>query len=467
MATNFTNIDSKTMGLLLDIMFTKGARDQLPQTYREFELIKPIRVERTERESRSRIQTSRGPARVQAASPGSSTTFPAKQQAVIKELVVKLKEYDAITSIDIELFERLRNASGKAADELAIEMEATMMNLKRRSCIDLFGDGSGIMVRNSGSVTETKGDSTNIDYVDCTAALIGATISSVASPGSVTFLELDDILTCSDGKNSAVPPTESSGSAFYGWQVLAIDVDAGTFRVQPVDSSGVLVEDITASNIVDGTCFHRIGDKGSVARVDSVSDWGIASNYMVGLESLTATDGRTVHGVAMTGPFKGTRHDGAAALIDLNMIQKAISKAKRAVGEGAFKWDNLVMSYQSFDAFVDSKESDRRFISVDDNTRGSKKFAYQHGNDTLNFLVSEFSPLNRCYAIPTGGKSGKVLEMHAKDAQHLKTPDGSSWHLNVSGGAFEKSYVAFHMMFQQLVCNHPAAIAVLTNFVNS
>jgi hypothetical protein len=469
MSSNYANIDNIAMGKLLDIVFSRGVRDQLPANFAEFDLVKMLRVAgATEREIRHKIQTGRGPARVQAASPGvANANFPAAQAATILEVTAKLKQYEATTTIAAELFERLRGTSAKAADELAIEMEATMMDIKRRICADFYNDGSGIVVRLAAAGVETKSGA-NVQYVTCTAQLMGV-VDTIAAPGSVTFLEPGDILYASaaNGAGTAVAPTETSGSSFYGWEVVSVDVDAGTFVVKPVDSSGTLVADITDSALADNVMLHRIGDKAALAATDSVADWAVASNYITGLESLTAIDGRTVMGVPMTGVVAGSRHDLSSGLIDVSAFQKAISKAKRRVGSAGYKWDSALMSYASFDALVDSREADRRFVSLDDTVRGGKKFAYQHGNDSIEFVVSEFCPVNRIHIIPKGGKQGKVLGLHMRDAEHVKGPNGEPWHLNVNSSGFIKQFIAFHMLFAQLVCYQPAAIATITGFVNA
>lgn len=469
MATNFANVDSLAMGKLLDILFTKGVRDQLPQNYAEFDLVKTLRVPgNVEREIRYQIQTGRGPARVQAASPGvANANFPAAQAASISEIITKMKQYEATTAVSAELFERLRATSAKAAEELALEIEATTMDIQRRIAIDFYGDGSGVVVRNSGSETETKGDSTNIDYITCTAAACGAVISGLSCSGNICNLEPDDLLTCSNGAGEAVAPTEAATPTFYAWKVVSVDVDAGTFVIKPVDSSGTLVDDITAGNIADGTCFHRIADAGKLASITSVSDWAVVSNSMLGLESLSASDGRVVAGMTMSGILAGSRHDASSGLIDVSLFQKAVSKAKRRVGEGGYKWNNALMSYASLDALVESREADRRFTSIEDTNRGGKSFGYMHGNDLIKFVVSEFCPQNRVFILPTGGKQGKAVGLHMRDAEHLKGPGGSPWHLNVSSTGFIKQFVAFHMLFAQMSAFHPAAIAVLTGFVNS
>jgi hypothetical protein len=470
MATSYANIDSLGMGKLLDIIFTKGVRDQLPQNFAEFDLIKALRVPgNVEREIRYQIQTGRGPARVQAASPGvAASVLPASQPATIAEIAVKMKKYEANTTISADLFSRLKGTSNKAAEELAIEMEATTVDLQRRLCADLYNDGSGVVVRINGSVTEVKGDSTNVDTVTCTAHSIG-TVDTFAASGSITFLEPGDILVAgaANGAGTAVGPT-GTATDFYGWQIDSVDVDAGTFVVKPINSSLTKCADVTASNLADNVSLYRVGDAGNLMVLSSVSDWAVASNYMLGLESMTAIDGRTVAGMTMSGLLAGSRYDCGGDLIDTSDFQKVISLAKRRVGAGGFKWDSGLMSFATLDALIESREADRRFVSLEDTVRGGKKFGYQHGNDFIEFVVSEFCPRNRVYILPKGGKQGKAIGMHFRDAEHLKGPDGGAWHLNVNGnGRHINSFSAYHNMLVQMSIYQPASVAVLTNFLNA
>ena len=459
MASNFANIDSVSMGVLLDILMTKGVRDQLPKNYEEFNLIKTLRVPgNVEREIRHKIQTGRGPARVQAASPGvANANFPKSQAAVIQEVVTKMKQYEATTAISAELFERLRGTSDKAADELSLEMDATIIDIQRRLAIDFYGDGSGCIVRVS-SIAETKSGA-NIQYVTVTA--------KTAAPGSITFVEPDDLLLAGDASGAAVAPTETASPTFYAWKVVSVDIDAGTFVIKPVDSDGTLVADITASNLVDTNCLYRVGVGASIPVTSSPADWAVTSNSMLGLESLTADDGRTVAGIAMSGVYAGSRLACAGGLIDVGMFQQVVSKAKRRVGAGGFKWDSALMAYATYDALVASREASRSFVSMDDTIRGGKKFGYQHGNDLIEFVVSEFCPLNRSFILPKGGKQGKAIGLHLRDAEHLKGPNGEPWHLNMNSSGFIKQFVAFHMLFAQMAVYQPASIGVLADFVNT
>ncbi len=124
------------------------------------------------------------------------------------------------------------------------------------------------------------------------------------------------------------------------------------------------------------------------------------------------------------------------------------------------------MADQVWDVFVLSTEDDRRFYAKEDSARGSRSFVFQHGKDALEFVVSEFCPINRAYALPSSLKGGAAVQMHMTDLVSQKSPDGGSpWHrVPTSNGSYTKQFVAYESGFLQMVATQPAAIVSLHNF---
>jgi hypothetical protein len=140
------NVDSLLLGKLLQITFSKGFRRQLVRDHRDWESVKQMTVGMPGgREHRFMFQVGGGPAAIQYAAIGSSGAFPAAQRSAVEEKIAIFKELNATIEIDYMLFERLKMAPAKYADNLAMELEDKLVYLKRRVAADLYNDGLGVL----------------------------------------------------------------------------------------------------------------------------------------------------------------------------------------------------------------------------------------------------------------------------------------------------------------------------------
>jgi hypothetical protein len=327
------------------------------------------------------------------------------------------------------------------------------------------------------SVAVTAGDA-GVAKVTVTAAAPDETVDSLAVYGSITFIEEGQLLLAATKAGAAINISgdTSLAAAIHSWRASNIDVDAGTFVLKPVNSAGaelaILVDnnDVTnsvADGFIAGTCLYNLSQAGVFPNLTaSIADYGTASKAIVGIESLSAHDGRVVNGLTMSGIFAGSRKDCGGDLITIDDIQAAISIAKRRVGQSAASWNNILMHDKTWDVFVMSIEDDRRFYADDSASRGSRSFKFIHGKDNLEMVVSEFCPLNRAFALPSSLKGGPAVQMHMTDMVSQKSPDGGSpWHrIPTSSGGYTKQFVAYESGFMQLVAAQPAAIIALENF---
>jgi hypothetical protein len=137
---------------------------------------------------------------------------------------------------------------------------------------------------------------------------------------------------------------------------------------------------------------------------------------------------------------------------------------KIRVGESAYSWKMMATSPEGHSKFILDREANRRFMTQD-TTEGGKKFTYQHRNDMLEIYATEYCPQNRLYVLPEAKNGNKVLELHASDYETVKVNDTSAFHLNVVDGAYSKKVVTYMTGKGTLICKHPAAVGVLSNFV--
>jgi hypothetical protein len=113
---------------------------------------------------------------------------------------------------------------------------------------------------------------------------------------------------------------------------------------------------------------------------------------------------------------------------------------------------------------IDEREGDRRFQTVQDNTRGTAELKYQHKQDSVAFETDEFVKKSRVHILP----DGDVLCFHGSDFDYVRPEGGSNWHLKPnSSGQYTREMVAFMEGAGLFYSQHSAAILTLENFTIS
>jgi len=153
-------------------------------------------------------------------------------------------------------------------------------------------------------------------------------------------------------------------------------------------------------------------------------------------------------------------------LIALKYVQEALSEAKVAVGQGLYKWDMLAMSPEARDSLVEADE-DKRRLTVTDSQRvqGAKAFVFQHENDTLEVISSEYIKQKRAYALPkqSAGQSA-MMQLYFTEMTPVDIGSGKLHLKPASGGGHERRIASYMEGQIALLCTHPAAGVVLENF---
>ena len=449
------NIDTLNLGKILQIAFSDGVRNQISTDFRDFEYIKRAKVSGSlPRELRFMFQTSLGAAAIQYANAGAGAgrLFPNSQQVKIQENTAIMKELQATIELEYNLFDRARKSPEKYAEPLAIEIDSKMSAAKRRLAADLYGDGTGV-VGTIASVAISSGK-----------AVVTLSSSNTAK-GHVGFFEYYDLLVHKVAAGTAgTAPTVASGT-FAQWSVLDKDRTANTVTLEAQDSSGNALT-VNSWAPAAGEVFYRYGQP-SFPNLSTITDYSTGTDIIAGLESLTANDGRIVHNITMSGPTGGSRYDAGGNPLDVKHIQKLLDQVKLAVGQDRYRWKALTMAPESHASLIESRETDRRFQTVEDNKRGVKFFAYVHGNDVLECVTSEYVPQNRIYCMPETKAGEKVLEFHGSDFETVKGQDMSDFHLKVGGSGYTNAMVSYLLSTGVFICRHPKAIGVINNFVNT
>ena len=121
-------------------------------------------------------------------------------------------------------------------------------------------------------------------------------------------------------------------------------------------------------------------------------------------------------------------------------------------------------SPETITALIDAQETDRRLINISDDKRGFKGFGYQHGNDQLAFMETEFTNGKRVWILPEGGKEKGVCELHGKDFKDVKVGNQDMFLKTGAAGSYSPNVQKFMFGYMTLLTRHPAAALQLNNF---
>ena len=455
----FNNIDVLKLGKLTQILFSKGVLYQGSEDTREWEQIQSLKVtDQAARELRFMLQKSLGPAASQYRNPGQSNReFPRAQQATVEEFIAKFKEMNTTLKLEYQLWERaLMAKNAKYMEPLALEVQSKAIAQKRVMCFDFYADGTGV-----------RGQAASVDTTALAASgrIVVTLLDTDAARGHVGAFEQDDHLLAYSA--TAVAQNPSGGAptgTFYALRVADKSFEDATVSFDVIDENGTVITGFTSSGIVANSNFYRVGQP-TIPNLTTITDYGTASEVLVGLESLAAADGRNVWGITMSGAYKGSVLDAGGDPMDAILFDKALSSGKRRVGQGRYKYKKACMADEVHTQLIDSRETDRRFNQVTDNKRGTTYFAYQHRNDSVECYTSEFVSKHRTWMLPERASGEKVLEYHGSDWKAVKVPGGSEFHLNASAnGGYTNDIVSYMRGIGVIIARHPAAIIGIRNY---
>ncbi len=451
---SFQNIDTLNHGDILQIVFNDGIRNQISEDFRDWENVKRKRVGANDaREIRFLFQDSYGLPAIQFQNPGQTNRpFPKAQQATSREFTAVLKEIDATIELEYNLWQRaMRNPTARYLEPLKLEIDSKRLGTERVLSRALYGSGTGII-----------GTILSIDEANIATGEVELTFDTTAE-GFVGWVGANEHLFAFS------PDATSDRGAAAGYYTLVMterDRETNKVKAQIVDINGAALTTVASTGIAAGDVLYR-NNTSAIDTTSPIGDYNTVSSTMAGLESLTANDGRTVHGITMSGVTAGSRQSAAGNALDVIYIERALNKAKLAAGEGVYRYNQMLMSPEAHAKLVNDRESDRRFVTVKDTARGGECFAYMHRNDTLKTEVSEFIPTNKIYMIPEDKASKeKVCELHGSDFQTVKAGSGNSDFLLKphANGSYSNVVTSFMQSTVVLIAKQPNAIAVVENF---
>jgi hypothetical protein len=450
-----SDISAAPLAKVLKDSYNQSVVFQGSNDTRDFDVLLQRKVGNIEGQAQQfEIQGSLGSAAVQWSAIGTGGNYPEGQVAGLSVKRATFKEINATITIHKAVWDAaVRSPSDTFINPVKLEAESKAIAHKRRMSVALHGDGTGVL----GEVVS--------------AAVVGGNLEVQLSTldsarGFVGFFEFDDILVLksASGLVSAIDTNLAVEPAY--WSVVDKIRSQDKVILRPMSSPTqpiVGLVSLSTSPAV-GEVFYPYAQPTFPDLTTAIIDYGSASEVMAGLESLCAFDGRSVHGVQMSGATGATHLNAQAAPIDSTFIQAIMSQIKTRVGFGRYRYDTLMTAPEVYDTIINAGEVDRRFMVVDDIKRGSRKFVYQHQSDSLELVTSEFCPKKRIRLLPSVVNKKGVLELRMTNFDMVEV-DGISSHLGVNAAGHTKVVKQYMTGYGTMINLHPAACGTIHNFV--
>jgi len=461
MATTQLGVDSSVaLGKFLQKVYSDGITNQISEDFRDWEMVNKLKVsDQAARSVDFLINKTYGAPAVQWKDSG-SVVLPSGSQSSTEEGSAGFNQLYSTVELEYDLWERAKSGAKKYLEPLAHEIQNKGIVQKRILSANFHLDGTGIMGEVGSTTAVASGAS------GAGSAVVISLASLDASRGGERYIEFGDELIMRKS-TGAVSDVDTSFYAAITLSVSDKDRDANTITV--VDAAGV-ADLQTSLTLETGGLFFRVGSTYTnpsaivtTGAAASRTEYNSISEAMPGLETLTATDGRKIHGLTLDGVYKGQHYDASAAPVDISHIQKSMDGIKSRNGS-SFKYQQVLCAPETLSAFIESNEADRRLVANTDKERGFKGFCFVHGNDQLELATSEFAGDKRMWVIPNGAAGNDCLELHGKDFKEINV--GGSEYLKNTTSGYETTVQKFMMGYMTMICKRPGAILKIHNFEN-
>ena len=440
-----------TLGTMLKIVSKNGVHNNLSEDSAVWENILKQHVEGDSkgRELRYLIRTALGSAAVGPIAVDGGQ-YKTGSQATISEATAQWKDFSATIEVEETLIKKASQDFDSYGQPLVDELDIKVIALSRILSASIFGDGTGVIGQALDAGTVTSNETIfNFDTSDTARGFIG-------------WVEEGDEFHTIQTDGTDRTPTLSSGT-YSHYVAENVDRDNAQVTLRAKNTSGTNL-DVTATNLVAGDYLVRGRTADTFQDLSSIgtTDYNDLSHYFTGLDSLSQDDSRVVNGITLTGNAAGSRQDESGNPIDSQAFQKLMSKLQRRAGKGRYAYNQALMSYETYDSLIESREVDRRFQSVQDDKRGVAGMAYVHMKNQVMFEPDEFCPKKRIYVIPNKG----VLQYHGTDFDFVSPNGNDKFHLRPNGtnAGYDRVVQAFMTGSGALISTHNAGIGCIHNF---
>lgn len=455
---NQTFVDNIDIGTLLKIVSTKGVYSNLSTQSDIWKYLLRLRADpKGGREIRYSIMTERPLRSIQSLPAGSSGAYPTATRGTYPEGRAHLKDFGLTVNVPRNVINKTGEELLQYADPLKLLLDETVIAAARIMCAQSMGDGSGAIGRISGVPVVV--DNGSFDRLTITLS----TASLDAGRSHVGWFELGDHIKAADETGTAQVVTTSAGTPDY-LKIVDRSIDNNTVTVEAYDANNVLLNITSANQLEDGDYLYRYGTTPNDLTAIGTNDWEGLSECMVGFEALAAAGAQyKVHNIARTGAAAGTTVDCNAEALDSKHFQRLISMLRITVGKNRYPYRECFMFQKTYDQLIESRETDRRFTTMQDAKRGTQVMGYQYGKMFVEFTDDEFVPGQRVWMPP---ESRDVLKFHGMDFEMVEVNPGQKFYLanGAANGSHLRQQNAYMEGAATVICYHPAAIGSLRNF---
>ena len=457
------------LGKLLQIIYSNGVVNQISEDFRDWDAVSKLRVsEEAARQINFTLQTGYGPRSTGWSKQGVGANFKSSQQSNTSEKSAGFNQMDSTIELEYDLWQRALGTPSKYAEPLALEINNKAIIQKRLLSSVFHRDGTGLLaITKAAAPVKVALGSSFLVEVDMDG-VSGADATGYAGGGTRYAEYQDGHIMCDIAGSKA---TLGVADVF---EVVKKDRknDKVSYKVLKSDGSEANETEVDAVISAMGSTAFYVYRENQPSRpnltsgIVSLGEINNASEVMAGLESLFAEDGRTMHGIDMAGATAGTHYDAGANPIDIRHLDEALSNLKVIVGQGKYKYNQLLCTPESRSALIDSQEQDRRLQALSDDKRGFKGFGYVHDRDTLELATSEYAKKATMWALPQGGKEKGVIELHGKDFKPVQVGSQDTF-LGLAGGSHAQKINKYMLGYMTLLTKHPAAGLKIKNFTES
>lgn len=456
MAFNSSNLSLNT---LLKIWQRGGIVDQLPAHSEIWKLImkKKTGVDQG-RQVNFEIMTGKGLGAIQGGNFGG--ILPVARRVDVAEYTAHYKLTEMAVSYDEDLERRLKGGDASYARPFARELDAKKAGAAQIKSVEVLGDGMGVI----GVLTAKAVVSTSAD----TAVFTISATSANAGKSHIGWILPSDLVKFVASDGTAHGTINNTNTNVSYWKILSVDIANNQFTASAYNSSDAL---INLSDATIGATDPSSGDY--IVRLDTstfnydtyASDYNLACEVGVGLESLSANDGRTVHGMTMSGLLAGTRKDCNGAVLDGEKFIDLLSKANQILGAEEFKamkYSDALMYNGTYDNLIKDGAAQRQFVNVRDVETGLDNIGARYMKTAITFTPDPYVQSQRVWVLPN---SADCLEYLGTDFEEMSDGQGKKGHRNInSSGRFKKEIVRFFQSGGVLLSRKPSSLLALEDF---
>jgi hypothetical protein len=455
------------LGKLLQIVYSNGVINQISEDFRDWDAVSKIRVsEEAARSVNFMLQSGYGPSAVGWSKQGSLSAFKNPQQSNVGEKSAGFNQIQSTVELEYDVWDRAMSAPHKFAEPLALEINNKSIAQKRMLSSDFHRDGSGLLgITSSTAATRVTLPDSSFAMRVSYAGVSSSDGTDYAGGGS-RYAEYQDkhVFAILDGSVDALGASVSYG-VVDSKNRQNDTVDYKLYTSSDVELAGAAYTTAAAACVSQFMYRENQPTRADLtAGIATLGELNNLTEVIPGLESLFANDGRTMHGITMRGATAGTQYDAGANPLDISQLDEAISQLKVIVGQGKYKYNQILCSPEARSALIDSQEQDRRLQALSDDKRGFKGFGYVHDNDTLELATSEFCKKSAMWIMPQGGKDKGCIELHGKDFKNVSVGSQDTFLKPSSSGGHEPLIRKYMNGYLTLLTKHPASALKIKNF---